>query len=129
MMHCTNRPSTLYHYDDLYPMKKSGCVSRNTAVLLLLSALWVCISEVGVHYVYSSQWEWPKVKANLDDRKVTKHDPGVALGLLADHHRHHYQYEDTHYYTTGLTAVKGVEETGLRVLILSDPHIMCTYDK
>lgn len=112
-------------------MKRStdfGCVSRNTAILLVLSVLWICISEVGVHYIYSSQWEWPQAKANLDDRKVTRHDPGLSPGQLANHHRH-YQYEDTHYYTSGSAVTQGTEEAGLRVLILSDPHIMCTFDK
>lgn len=118
-------------------MKRSsnlGCVSRNTAILLVLSALWVCISEIGVHYVYSSRWEWPQLKLtrkDLHSKELIRHDPpGVAQGLLSGHRRH-YQYGDIHYYTTESAVARGAStgEAGLRVLVLSDPHIMCTFNK
>jgi hypothetical protein len=114
-------------------MKRSSnvsCVSRNTAILLVLSVLWVCTCEVGVYYVYSLGWEWPQLKLTeeqMGSREFMRYDPpGVAQELLSTHHRH-YQYGDIHYYTTG-SGVNAVE-MALRVLILSDPHIMCTFNK
>lgn len=118
-------------------MKRSSdfvCVSRSTAILLVLSTLWVCICEIGVHYAYSSRWEWPQLELsgeNLNSKELIRHDPpGVAQGLLASHLRH-YQYEDIHYYTTESAVARGAitGEVGLRVLILSDPHIMCTFNR
>lgn len=108
-----------------------GCVSRNTAILLVLSALWVSVCEVGVHYAYSSAWEWPQLPGkDLDSKEFMKHDPpGVAQELLSAHQRH-YQRGDIHYYSAG-SVRRGfaTEEAGLRVLILSDPHIMCTFNE
>ncbi len=102
--------------------------SRTTAILLLLGILWVCISEIGVPYVFASQWEWPELSptGNL----ILEDPPGVSAESLAAHRRH-YHNEDTHYYMSSHSA-EGKGETGkleLRILIFSDPHIMCTFNK
>ena len=96
-------------------------------MLIVLGGLWVFIGEVGVHYIYSLQWQWPQLKLpgeNLDKDFILRDPPGVSPGLLAAHRRH-YQSGDTHYYTTPGKRIDS--KTELRILFLSDPHIMCTY--
>ena len=92
----------------------------------------MCVCEVGVYYVYSSGWEWPQLRlpgADLDSKGFIRHDPpGVTHELLSAHHRH-YQYGDIHYYTAGSVREISTEEAGVRILILSDPHIMCTFNR
>ena len=91
------------------------------------------VSEVGVPYAYSSQWEWPELaqitRERLGREFVLESIPGVAESAVANHRRH-YHNGDTHYYTyPNAGGGSAPMSSALRALIVSDPHIMCTIDK
>lgn len=100
-------------------------------VLLVASSLWLFLGEVGVHYVYSLRWQWPRLlSTEFLDRQFIRHYPrGIARDLLDTTLRYHYQSGDTHLYYRIPGSGGDVEETRLHALILSDPHIMCTFDE
>lgn len=82
-------------------------------LLLGLSALWIFIGEVGVHYIYSLKWQWPQASSS----------------------RTKQQFSQPRLQRDGEQPIKpGSEEESdngeaLQILIMSDPHIMCTFDK
>lgn len=110
-------------------------------LVLVLTGVLAFVGEVGIFYLYSWRWQWPEVGMSVDSlSQLLKHPTGLGKEQLLSSaiHRHHYQSGDVHYYTRQLST-DHVSPEGyvhpptptilLRVLILSDPHIMCTYDK
>ena len=107
------------------------------ALVLLLTGVLIFAGEVGIFYLYSWMWQWP----GLDSLSgLVRHHTGLRreLHLSSATERYHYQSGDVHYYTRFLSGDHDSPEGYvnrpnptilLRVLILSDPHIMCTYDK
>ena len=99
-------------------------VDRGSAVILVLCIFWVLIGEFGIPHLYSSRWEWPKLDQFTRERlekDFILQDPGLTTPSR------HYRNGDIHYYTAG--SERPAVESGLHALILSDPHIMCTFDK
>ena len=108
---------------------------RNIILLLAATALWVYIGEVAIDYLYSLKWQWPELDISREtlERDFTQVDPPRSpLSQSPDSaHQYHYQRDDSHYYVVPVSSEgdgprKG-GDTGVRVLFMSDPHIMCTF--
>ena len=108
---------------------RSCRLSKNFAVVLAVSAIWLLIGEVGVYYLYAFKWEWPQLGLTTValEREFSQQDPHGPPQTLVKGRQYHYQNGDDHYYTSGVESrkTKGAE---LRVLIMSDTHIMCTFE-
>lgn len=107
---------------------------RNTILLLAAAALWVYTGEVAIHHLYSLKWHWPELGLSRESlkREFTQMDPPrnpLSQPNAADHY--HYQSGDNHYYVVPNSSEQGGARkgggTGVRVLFVSDPHIMCTF--
>ena len=100
--------------------------------LLLIIAVSLFIGEIGIFYIHSWDWFWPEIRPSKNSlSQMTKKKPlgGMRISPSASL-RYHYDSGDAHYYTAASEGARQKEvEVLLRVLILSDPHIMCTYDK
>ena len=106
----------------------------NLTILLVLSALWLFLGEVGIYYVYSWKWYWPELGISTEDleKYFTRENlQGVTGDLYLPSERYHYQNGDSHYYSHPVHSKHAQEEreVALKVLLMSDPHIMCTFNK
>ena len=95
-------------------------------ILVAVTAIWVYTGEMGLHYLYSLRWQWPQLGLSRDhlEREFAEVDRNTG-------HHYHYQNGDSHYYVMpGSEQDEGKEsgDAGLHVLIMSDPHIMCTFE-
>ena len=117
-------------------MRRTAARSSSSCVVLFLvfSVLWLFLGEVGIYYIYSLRWQWPQqlneLNGYLKKHLIRDNPPGTSLDSSQ---RYHYQNGDTHYYTRPerfkRSATTSSTQAGMRILILSDPHIMCTFDK
>lgn len=107
------------------------------ALVLVLNGMLVFVGEVGIFYLCSWRWQWPEVVSVDSLSQLVRHIPpelSKEQFPISATERYHYQSGDMHYYTRPPYVKHGapkdyVATKALRVLILSDPHIMCTYDK
>ena len=116
--------------------------------LVLCLILWAFVSEWGVYYWKSSEWEWPNPHQHKLLRSLRVEQPPKSLNKHSEPARTYYQTGDTHHYELqannlvpghkrlrerGRKSAKADKEMDsdhlLKVLILSDPHIMCSFDK
>ena len=105
-----------------------GCLPRKTALLLVAFLLWLFFSEVAIYHIYSWQWHWPELQPALDlDKHWARHSLPRGVPVNQPGQRYHYERRDTHYYGTFRKTWDDSQDTKLHVLILSDPHIMCSY--
>ncbi len=113
-------------------MRSCG-LPRYSVILLVVSATWVFTGEVAIHYFYSLNWQWPQLRLSRDylESEFSQPDsPRVPDTLLTTDHHYHYQRGDSHYYIMPGSDQQdeGNGGAGLHVLIMSDPHIMCTFE-
>ena len=108
---------------------------KSVLILVAISAIWVFVGEIGIFYVHSLKWQWPQLGLSSEQlkRDFNQLSPHQApQGPIATGNHYHYQSGDSHYYTTEHSDQHGDGEkeksdVGLHVLIMSDPHIMCTF--
>ncbi len=100
----------------------------NGLILIGVCISWVILGEVGVYYIQSLRWEWPELGLSRQDDYV-KHDPDIFEFSQLNH----FQKGDVHLYARSsgkeevVSEERAVREEPLRVMFISDPHIMCTY--
>lgn len=115
--------------------------------LFLCFILWALVGEWGIYYWKSSEWKWPNPHHQLP-RALRVEQPPKTINKHSEPARTYYQTADTHHYELQASNLlpgrrrsrerhRKVAKTDrekdsehlLKVLILSDPHIMCSYDK
>ncbi len=114
----------------IYRILYKHSVKKVVATCLLIILASVFVGEVGIYYVYSWDWFWPDINPPKTSLKhMTRHVPmGIRnTELSGPGIRYHFQNKDIHYYTT--EEFYQEPRRLLQILILSDPHIMCTYSK
>jgi len=111
----------------------SRAQKKIVSFLLLVTTVSVIVGEVGIFYIYSWSWFWPDISpAKVILARMNQHKPvggGRALPS-SGFYRYHYESDGMHYYTSPSENDQYQKpSTLLKILVLSDPHIMCTYDK
>ena len=111
----------------------SRAQKKMLSFILLVTAVSVIVGELGIFYVYSWYWYWPDIgpaKGILS--RMKRHKPvgeGRAIPTTGPY-RYHYENGVVHYYTSPSENPRYQKPSiWLKILVLSDPHIMCTYNK
>ena len=109
--------------------KGQKLLTSTTLILLSCFIFWCLVGEVFVFMLSSGGWKWP---TPLHLEKVQSQDTTTTMPQI----RTYYQDGSTHHYALGsykrLSAKerKQVSHNGyLKIMFISDPHIMCTHNK
>ncbi len=105
---------------------------------IVLSSLLICslLGEIGAFTLSSRSWKWPTpVPVSYWAKKDTSHY-GILQNTLYYHNEDSHQYmlrapesapgETKNYRHDKISKNDGSE---LRIMLISDPHIMCTHNK
>ena len=121
----------------------NGASSNKLLIMVLvLTGVLTFTGEVVIFYICSWWWQWPRLGVSTDSlNQLVKHNPSglnQKQVLSSATLRHHYQSGDVHYYSSLFSPERATGKGGfinpapaksIQVLIMSDPHIMCTYDR
>ena len=92
--------------------------------VLLPILLWILLGEFGAFYFYSLRWFWPSASTALSSRAVKQ--------CLKDGDQYcHVSRQDAIYFPESFNTSSSFRQKSLselKMLVLSDPHIMCTYE-
>lgn len=116
-------PIAMHPSSTMKRLRRSLIQRLRTLVLLLSALLWLLVGEYGVFQLYSLRWQWPSAESVLSTNAscLNKNGPPYCYS----------GFQDAYFFPVPMlndsSTLLRPPKAELKMLILSDLHIMCTY--